>query len=92
MGEPRFDGERKHPESPAGARPLRDTRGVIQRPSGLMQFPPRSEAHEAAVRSRLARREEPEVADGIRDAFTSEGIAMIEGAGPTRCAETATKS
>jgi mercuric reductase len=35
------------------------------------------------VRSRLARREEPEVADGIRDAFAGEGIAVIEGARPT---------
>ena len=35
------------------------------------------------VRSRLARREEPDVADGIRDAFTSDGIAVIEGARPT---------
>jgi mercuric reductase len=35
------------------------------------------------VRSRLARREEPELADGIRDAFIAEGIAVIEGARPT---------
>ncbi len=34
------------------------------------------------VRSRLARREEPEVAEGIHDAFTDEGIAVIEGTQP----------
>jgi len=34
------------------------------------------------VRSRLARQEEPEVADGIRKAFIGEGIAVIEGAQP----------
>ncbi len=34
------------------------------------------------VRSRLARREEPEVARGIRDAFAAEGIAVIEEAAP----------
>jgi mercuric reductase len=32
------------------------------------------------VRSRLARREEPEVGDGIRDAFARDGIAVLEGA------------
>lgn len=31
------------------------------------------------VRSRLARREEPEVADGIRDAFAADGIEVVEG-------------
>ena len=31
------------------------------------------------VRSRLARREEPEIADGIRDAFAADGIEVIEG-------------
>ena len=30
------------------------------------------------VRSRLARREEPEIGDGIRDAFTALGIAVVE--------------
>jgi mercuric reductase len=30
------------------------------------------------ARSRLARREEPEIADGIRDAFTAEGINVLE--------------
>ena len=35
------------------------------------------------VRSRLARREEPEVADAIRDAFIADDIAVIEGARPT---------
>ena len=31
------------------------------------------------VRSQLARREEPEVAAGIRDAFVAEGIDVVEG-------------
>ncbi len=31
------------------------------------------------VRSRLARREEPELGDGIRDAFARDGIAVLEG-------------
>jgi mercuric reductase len=35
------------------------------------------------VRSRLARREGPEVAEGIRDAFTAEGIAVLEDTAPT---------
>ena len=35
------------------------------------------------VRSRLARREEPEIAEAIRDAFIAEGIAVIEGAVPS---------
>ena len=35
------------------------------------------------ARSRLARREETEVADGIRNAFIANGIAVIEGARPT---------
>jgi mercuric reductase len=35
------------------------------------------------VRSQLARREEPEVAAGIRDVFAREGIAVIEHAVPT---------
>jgi mercuric reductase len=35
------------------------------------------------VRSRLARREEPEVADGIRAAFARDGIEVIEGTVPT---------
>jgi mercuric reductase len=35
------------------------------------------------VRSRLAPREEPEIADGLRDAFTAEGIAVIERTAPT---------
>jgi mercuric reductase len=30
------------------------------------------------ARSQLARREEPEIAEGIRDAFTTEGIAVLE--------------
>ena len=30
------------------------------------------------VRSQLARREEPEIADGIRDAFTADGITVLE--------------
>jgi mercuric reductase len=34
------------------------------------------------VRSRLARREEPEIAQGIRDAFIADGIAVIEAATP----------
>jgi mercuric reductase len=34
------------------------------------------------VRSRLARGEEPEIADGIREAFAAEGIAVVEGAHP----------
>jgi mercuric reductase len=34
------------------------------------------------ARSGLARREEPEVADGIRDTFTAEGIAVIEHTSP----------
>ena len=34
------------------------------------------------VRSRLARREEPELGDGIRDAFARDGIAVLEGAVP----------
>ena len=34
------------------------------------------------ARSALARREEPEIAAGIRDAFTADGIAIIEGAAP----------
>jgi mercuric reductase len=34
------------------------------------------------VRSRLARREEPEVADGIRAAFARDGIEVIEGTVP----------
>jgi mercuric reductase len=36
------------------------------------------------VRSRLARREEPEVADGIRDAFAADGIEVVEGVDVTR--------
>jgi mercuric reductase len=36
------------------------------------------------VRSRLARREEPEIARGIRDAFTAEGITVIENTSPDR--------
>jgi mercuric reductase len=35
------------------------------------------------VRSRLARGEEPEIADGVRDAFAAEGITVIEGAAPS---------
>jgi mercuric reductase len=35
------------------------------------------------VRSQLARREEPEVADAIRDAFAAEGIRVIEGVSPS---------
>jgi mercuric reductase len=35
------------------------------------------------VRSRLARGEEPEIADGIRDAFAADGIAVIEHTVPT---------
>jgi mercuric reductase len=35
------------------------------------------------VRSRLARREEPEIAARIRDAFTAEGITVLEHAAPT---------
>jgi mercuric reductase len=35
------------------------------------------------VRSQLARREEPEVADGIRDAFIADGIAVVEGVAPS---------
>ena len=35
------------------------------------------------VRSRLARREEPEIADGIRAAFTEQRIAVLEHAVPT---------
>ena len=35
------------------------------------------------VRSRLARREEPEIADGIRDAFTAQGIAVVERTEPS---------
>jgi mercuric reductase len=34
------------------------------------------------VRSRLARREEPEIAAGIRDAFSAEGIEVVESATP----------
>lgn len=36
------------------------------------------------VRSQLARREEPEIAAGIRDAFGAEGIAVVEGVEITR--------
>jgi mercuric reductase len=36
------------------------------------------------VRSRLARREEPEVADGIGDAFAADGIEVVEGVDVTR--------
>lgn len=36
------------------------------------------------VRSQLARREEPEIAAGIRDAFGAEGIAVVEGVEVTR--------
>jgi mercuric reductase len=36
------------------------------------------------VRSRLARREEPEVADRIRDAFAADGIEVVEGVDVTR--------
>jgi mercuric reductase len=35
------------------------------------------------VRSRLARREEPEIAHGIRDSFTRDGIAVLEHTVPT---------
>ena len=35
------------------------------------------------VRSQLARREEPEIATGIRDAFTAEGIDVVEGVDAT---------
>jgi mercuric reductase len=35
------------------------------------------------VRSRLARREEPEIAAGIRYAFAADGIMVVEGAVPT---------
>ena len=35
------------------------------------------------VRSSLARREEPELAHGIREAFTDQGIAVFEGVQPT---------
>jgi mercuric reductase len=35
------------------------------------------------VRSQLARREEPEIADGIHDAFAAEGIAVLEHTVPT---------
>jgi mercuric reductase len=35
------------------------------------------------VRSQLARREEPEIAAGIRAAFTAEGITVLEHAAPT---------
>jgi mercuric reductase len=35
------------------------------------------------VRSQLARREEPEVAQGIRDAFVADGIDVVEGTPPT---------
>jgi mercuric reductase len=35
------------------------------------------------VRSRLARREEPEIAAGIRDAFAADGITVVEGAPPS---------
>jgi mercuric reductase len=35
------------------------------------------------ARSQLARREEPELAEGIRAAFTADGIAVVEGAQPT---------
>lgn len=35
------------------------------------------------ARSKLARREEPEVADGIRAVFTNEGIRVVEGASPS---------
>jgi mercuric reductase len=35
------------------------------------------------VRSQLARREEPEIADAIRNAFVAEGIAVVEGAQAT---------
>jgi mercuric reductase len=34
------------------------------------------------VRSQLARREEPEIAQGIRDAFAREGIAVVEHTAP----------
>jgi mercuric reductase len=34
------------------------------------------------VRSQLARREEPEIARGIRDAFSADGIDVVEGAEP----------
>ena len=35
------------------------------------------------VRSQLARGDEPEIRDGIRQAFAAQGIAVIEGAAPT---------
>jgi mercuric reductase len=36
------------------------------------------------ARSRLARREEPEVAAAIRDAFSADGITVIEGSEPSQ--------
>jgi mercuric reductase len=35
------------------------------------------------VRSRLARREEPEIADAVRAAFACDGITVVEGTAPT---------
>lgn len=38
------------------------------------------------ARSQLARREEPEIAAAIRDAFAAEGIGVVDGVDVTRTA------